>query len=104
MIFPTFSVLFEPPPSQWGLRGDPYLWQEMRDVLKNQALPEDEKELRRLLETTYEEITGASINDSRLIFIERFNHGGMSGGGISPKFWAEQAIPLLLERFRLLQW
>lgn len=26
------SLIFERKPEQWGLRGDPYLWDEMRDL------------------------------------------------------------------------
>ena len=53
-----------------------------------------------LIEQIYQQLTGASRIDQEPLFIERYSHGGMSGGYVSPQFWAEQAIPMLLARYR----
>ena len=39
----TLASLFEELPRQWGLRGDPHLWQEMKATLGNAAYPATEK-------------------------------------------------------------
>jgi hypothetical protein len=96
----TLSNIFHDEPSRWGLRGDPYLWREMRDLLGDYAYPSTEEQLTVLLEQTYQQLTGASITSSDAIFVKRLSHGGMSSGYVSPQFWAEKAIPLLLARYR----
>lgn len=92
------AELFEQGPGQWGLRGDPYLWQEMQERLMDIEVPQTAEELKTLLEDTYEEVTGYSISHEQIFVIERFKHGGMSSGGISPSFWINRGIPLLVER------
>jgi hypothetical protein len=96
----TIAQLFQPPPAQWGLRGDPYLWDEMRDTLQAHAYPWTEEQFRVLLEQTYQQLVGVPITNRNPIFVERYAHGGMSSGSVSPQFWAEQAFPLLQERYR----
>nr|WP_288453629.1 hypothetical protein [uncultured Pseudomonas sp.] len=97
----TLSDLFQPEPIQWGLRGDPYLWQEMSEALAALPLPPSEAQLSETLETTFERLVGlpTSAQESS-VFIERHAHGGMSSGYISLVFWRETALPLLLARYR----
>ena len=96
----TLSELFQNEPAHWGFRGDPFLWKEMKAKLGDHEYPETEEQLSILLEQTYQQLTGASLSSREPIFVERHSHGGMSSGDISPEFWAEQAIPLLLQRYR----
>lgn len=96
----TLSKFFHDQPSRWGLRGDPYLWNEMKDTLGACAYPNTEEQFAMLLEQTYHQLTGASLANPDVIFVERYSHGGMSSGCVSPQFWVEKAIPLLLERYR----
>lgn len=100
----TLSDLFQPAPIQWGLRGDPYLWQEMSEVLATQPLPPSEAQLAEILEATFERLVGlpTSAQESS-VFIERHAHGGMSSGHISLVFWRETALPLFLARYRTAQ-
>jgi hypothetical protein len=94
------AQIFENEPSKWGLRGDPYLWREMKTVLGNRIYPDTENELAVLLEQTYEQIIGKSITEQDPIFVERYAHGGMSSGQVDPRFWIETGFPLLLARYR----
>jgi hypothetical protein len=96
----TLVSLFRDEPSHWGLRGDPYLWQEMKAALGNHIYPSTEEQLTALLEQTYQQLTGTPLNSPDPIFVERYSHGGMSSGYVSPQFWAEKAIPLLRARYR----
>lgn len=95
----TVASLFLEKPSHWGLRGDPYLWQEMHRYFEHTPLPATADELNTLIETAFESLTGHSISTPSHFFVERFNHGGMSGGYISPAFWRDDAMPLLLARY-----
>jgi hypothetical protein len=95
------SELFEPKPSQWGLRGDPYLWQELKERLAEIKIPDSSEALQKLIELEYQKLTGYPITHQHHFFIDRFRNGGMSSGGISPQFWNQSAIPLLVRRFLL---
>ena len=37
-----YSDLFEPEPEKWGLRGDTYLWRELKEHFGDNELPNDE--------------------------------------------------------------
>lgn len=93
------STLFTAEPLQWGLRGDPYLWREMRAHFENVAFPESEAQLLWLLEQAFAALTGTALTTAAPVLVERYQGGGMSSGYVSPTFWAEQALPLLRERF-----
>jgi molybdenum cofactor cytidylyltransferase len=95
----TLARLFEEEPRQWRLRGDPHLWREMRDTLERYDYPDTEERLAALLEATYQHLTGMPLSHHEPFFIERFSHGGMSSGYVSPPFWTEIAIPLLRARY-----
>lgn len=94
------AQLFRDRPGQWGLRGDPYLWDELAAAMGQRADPETEQGLRALLEQAYEQLTGAPLSSPDPIYIERYSHGGMSSGTVSPQFWRATALPLLLARYR----
>ena len=49
----TIARLFQESPTRWGLRGDPYLWQDMRATLSSYVYPSTEAQLNGLLEQTY---------------------------------------------------
>ena len=96
----TIASLFSPRPWQWGLRGDPYLWDEMRAYFGDTPLPEHSEALQTLLEAAFEALTGSPLNSEKdHIFVARLAHGGMSSGGVSFQFWRETAMPLLIERY-----
>jgi hypothetical protein len=94
------ATLFHNPPAQWGFRGDPHLWNEMQVPLEDCPYPSTEEAFMVLLEQTYHQLTGSPAGKSEPIFVERYNHGGMSGGYVSAQFWTEKAFPLLLSRYR----
>lgn len=93
------SALFDPEPAQWGLRGDPYLWREMRERIGADPRPETAEELVAILQATFQQLTGKPVSHDEHIFVERYSHGGMSSGMVSPAFWRDTAIPLLRQRY-----
>lgn len=93
------SALFEEEPFRWGLRGDPYLWRDMGRTLRAVALPQTEAQFVALIESTFEQLTGAPLSSTDYIYVEKYDHGGMSSGYVSPPFWRETALPLLRARY-----
>ncbi|AYQ92268.1 hypothetical protein [Burkholderia gladioli] len=93
-----FSSLFEPPPAQWGLRGDPHLWEAMRAALRGQALPASAEALEASIAERYLDLTGQALDLPDRLHVPAFAHGGMSSGMISPRFWRDTALPLLRAR------
>ncbi len=98
----TVGDLFDPRPGRWGLRGDPYLWDELAQALADVRLPRRKRDLWRVLTTAFREATGHSLNACEMVRIDRFDTGGMSGGMISGEFWRETAIPLIVGRYDML--
>ena len=92
------SELFEDEPVQWGLRGDPFLWRELKETFKETKVPESPSELQLLIEREYEKSTGRPISYQEQFVVERFRSHGMSSGGVSPDFWVNIGIPLLVGR------
>ena len=95
----TIASLFEKEPPHWGLRGDPHLWNEIRTSFEQTPLPDSAEELIALIQTMFTTLTGHSISERTMFFIERFSHGGMSSGHISPDFWRDEVIPMMHGRF-----
>jgi hypothetical protein len=92
-----FSDLFLKSPG-WGLRGDPYLWFELRDELEFKPLPTSSPELFNELSASFLKLTGYALEQARPFNIERWSHGGMSSGMIDPAWWLDNYVPLLIDR------
>jgi len=92
------SEIFEEEPIQWGLRGDPFLWRELKEKMIRVEMPASPEELQALIEREYEKSTGQSISNMKNIGAERFKSHGMSSGGVCPEFWVTRGIPLLISR------
>ena len=91
----SVAALFQDEPHRWGLRGDPYLWREMRRHLEGVASPATSEGVISVIEKAFEELTGFPLSHADPIYVERYSHGGMSSGYVNPKFWRETAVPLL---------
>jgi hypothetical protein len=100
---PFISQLFEPEPTQWSLRGDPHLWQSLKEFFALQAMPSAEAELRIQFEQAFAKLTGHNLDTQETFFVDSFAHGGMSSGMIDPQYWNKSVWPLLVERFKLAQ-
>ncbi|TLP78497.1 hypothetical protein FEA48_04655 [Pseudomonas nitroreducens] len=98
----SVAELFREEPIQWGLRGDPYLWREMAELLVDTPWPAGDVELTQRLTALFEQLAGISLDDPKPVHLPRHAHGGMSSGMVSSEFWRERAIPLLVERYRTL--
>lgn len=94
------SLIFERKPAQWGLRGDPYLWDEMHEVSISESLDIDEYGVAEFVSSYFEKVTGKPLTYDTKAYVERFAHGGMSSGSVSGSFWISKGIPLLIENLR----
>ena len=91
--------LFAQEPPQWGLRGDPYLWRDLRSHFADVPLPESMRVLEQEIEKAFGLLTGHTLSAGDDFFVARYAHGGMSSGHVCAAFWLEQALPLLKSRF-----
>ncbi len=99
----TVSDLFHPAPQQWGLRGSPFLWIEMRRALCQVELPPSKGALATCIGSAFTALTGHSVKEREFFFVSRFARGGMSSGHVSCEFWINDFIPLLERRLEWLE-
>lgn len=92
------SALFQMSPRQWGYRGDPHLWREIKERLVGVTCPATPADLKVIVLAQFEELTGFQVSHPEDICIERFSRDGMSSGMICAEFWRDSAIPLLCSR------
>ena len=97
------SAIFEEKPVQWGLRGDPYLWDEMKKEFSTVSITISLEEFVKEFKDVFERLTGMSLTSDSYIFLSKYAHGGMSNGQICGEFWIDKALPLLIERLKSLK-
>jgi hypothetical protein len=94
--------LFDDQPARWGLRGDPYLWQDLHTALRGyRQAPASRAELARILTRQLRDLAGLDLSDpdDGPVRVPRYPTSGMTGGFVAPAFWRDVAVPLLLERW-----
>jgi O-acetyl-ADP-ribose deacetylase (regulator of RNase III) len=110
----TVGSLFEREPIQFGLRGDVYLWRELRGRFAGTPLPDDWFALRALITDTIEQVVGEPLtsresapwhdNNSAVISVPEFDPGhGMSSGAVHVPWWVRTGLPILLDRYAALR-
>ena len=100
MNSPTkLSLLFTTAPRQRNLRGDPWLWQDLKQSIATARPPANADEFVAWLESEFEQLVGVPISHADIIFLKKYSHGGMSSGCINPKFWRETVLPFLRKNF-----
>lgn len=108
---PHWAVLgdvFDPAPSNWGLRGDLFLWMELRQMLCHCELSgTPDRDLACTIEdrlvAAVAALTGTRPGERREIYVRRYARGGMSSGMVSGAYWHQTMIPLLARRASWLQ-
>lgn len=99
----TISDLFDPAPAQWGLRGDFFLWLEMRRMLCQVRVPDAKGAIAEIIAGAHQALTGAPLSLKSEICVPHLARGGMSSGAVSGEFWIERAIPLIENRLSWLR-
>lgn len=97
------SIIFEEKPRQWGFRGDPYLWEEMRKEFATVPITISLEEFVKEFKDVFEKLTGTSLTSGGHVFLSKYAHGGISSGQICREFWIDKALPLLMERLKSLK-
>jgi molybdenum cofactor cytidylyltransferase len=90
--------VFQPPPPRWGLRGDPYLWQDLEQALAAQPQPGSPAAVDALLARLYLALVGENPSAGHRTYVPRYAHGGLSSGYVDADFWLTQGLPLLRQR------
>lgn len=93
------SIIFEEKPARWGLRGDPYFWDYLKNLAESMEMISP-GELEEWIKAEYLSLSGKELTDKYMDFavIEQFAHGGMSSGGVANQWWINTGIPLLKSR------
>ncbi|MBM7648176.1 hypothetical protein JOC78_001118 [Bacillus ectoiniformans] len=95
----SVSIIFQSKPEQWGLRGDPYLWDELEQEFTDISLPCSKMCFIGHFKNHFHKLTNHPFDtDTDSFTMEEYDHGGMSSGQISVRFWRERGLPLLLKR------
>ena len=81
------SVIFEKEPRQWGLRGDQYMWQELKEESVGKDFPITDFDLAEIVARKFEEVSGVPLTIDATPYVEKYAHGGMSTGRLSGLFW-----------------
>lgn len=89
---------FDPEPDQWGLRGDPHLWRDMKLKTLKTIIPATSSEFEQFLLKLFKELTGEEPHKGKEFYVKKYATYGMSKGFISSDFWLEKGFPLLLQR------
>ena len=97
------SDLFDPAPDQWRLRGDLFLWMEMRQALCHVEIPQEPERLAQTIASAFTALTAMPLTRDSEFYVRRFARGVMSSGMVSGEFWAERFIPLVQQRASWLQ-
>ncbi|GIF73419.1 O-acetyl-ADP-ribose deacetylase [Asanoa siamensis] len=94
----TIGSLFDREPVQFSLRGDAYLWRDLRAQFADTPLPEDWFTLRKLLTDAIEQTTGKPIGEQ--VHLPEYDPGhGMSAGAVHGPWWVHTGLPILLDRY-----
>jgi hypothetical protein len=93
------SKYFDPEPIQWGLRGDPHLWRDMKLKTSATNIPTTGNELEKLLHKLFKELTGEAPEKGKNIYVKKYETLGMSKGMINSDFWLEKGFSLIIQRY-----
>ena len=94
------SVLFEDEPKTWGLRGDPYLWAELREESTGKEFPFHEDVVVEMVCRKFESVSGVPLTYDARPYVEKYAHGGMSSGHLSGLFWIGRGMAKILENYK----
>lgn len=85
---------------QWGLRGDPHVWQALLGAIGDEPTPGHPAEVRAAITAGLQRVAGIDVDsgDGRPVRRDEFAHGGMSSGMVDVGWWRDKGVPLLAQR------
>ena len=96
----SLSIIFENEPKKWGFRGDPWFWRHLKKLFENYNETISEYKLEQIIKDEHRNLTGENLSTSSWAYCKKFDHGGMSHGGLNGAFWINTGIPLLKARLK----
>ena len=95
---PILAAVFRQYPNRRGLRGDAQLWYAMERRAAAVPLPANGDALAAHVHAEFVQHTGRALTPGEPFFVKGLDHGGISGGMVTPAWWLDTALPLLRER------
>jgi len=98
-------------PKQWGFRGDPFLWNELKHEVIEIGGFDSTEDFMLFIKRRFNEhinlrlfseegdLISENFPQQESIFIQKFAHGGMSSGYICLKWWVNYLLPLMREQY-----
>ena len=96
---PDMSVIFGNEPAQWGLRGDPWFWEELREQSTGRDFPWHADEVVEFVCREFESVSGIPLTCDARPFVAKYAHGGMSSGYLSGLYWIGRGMARILENY-----
>lgn len=93
------SKYFDPEPIQWGLRGDPNLWRDMKQKTESTNIPTTANELEKLLHLLFKELVGEAPQKGKFIYVKKYESIGMSSGMVCSDFWLDNGFSQIIQRY-----
>ena len=87
----------------WGLRGDPVLWEKLKEKAENLDFS-TKSDFTTWLYSSIQEWTGLDFKTTQeeIVFVEAFQESrGLSSGEVSIHGWQVNVIPFLLRKWEL---
>jgi hypothetical protein len=95
----TASV-FSEVPNCWGLKGDSFLWEEMKKHFSKTAEMPSERRFLDELYHAFKMLTGRSANSAHIFYMDRYEGEHITSGMVDPRSWDRVVFPMLISRFR----
>jgi len=85
---------------QWGLLGDPHVWEALRDALAEEVTPGSPDAARVVVVDGLRRVADIDVDSDGPAPVprEQFAHGGMSSGMVDVGWWHDKGVPLIVER------
>lgn len=92
--------IFENKPNAWGLRGDPELWNELKNRFRGFDYSISPEIFNDILEQNFNSIVEkGEKKDKDTVYFKSYSPEGMSGGHISLEWWIKSGLPMLKEYY-----
>lgn len=91
-------------PEKWGLRGDPLLWEYLKNYYADIEAPYPIEKFHLEILSIFQNFTGSPLEKGERYFVSEPArvHTGMSSGQLDGSFWVDTAIPVLSNRLKKL--
>ena len=102
---PFISDIFSKRPNSWGLRGDPFFWEDLKDEFAFFDISMTEQELSDKVYEIFKQKTQVDLTEAAIGYAEEYYKlgYGMSNGCLSGDWIINECIPMLQERLRKLK-